>query len=80
MAILDTGGVGVGGMGFSGMVTSGFGMMGGGGGGEYDLMYLWEIITKLSEQLSQNRSQSVALYGRVEELKVSCFSLRWKKW
>jgi hypothetical protein len=38
--------------------------------GEYDLTQLWGIITKLGEQLSQNRSMSVSLGGLAGQIKV----------
>ncbi|ESK89219.1 hypothetical protein Moror_5167 [Moniliophthora roreri MCA 2997] len=34
-----------------------------------DLSHLWSIITELSEQLNQNRSMSVALYGTAGSVK-----------
>lgn len=40
------------------------------GNGENDLMRLWSVITELGEQLSQNRSMSVSLYGLVGKIKV----------
>jgi hypothetical protein len=39
-------------------------------GGEHDLMQLWSLITELSEQLNQNRSMSVSLYGLAGKIKV----------
>ncbi|KAK0503872.1 hypothetical protein EDD18DRAFT_479679 [Armillaria luteobubalina] len=36
---------------------------------DQDLMQLWQIITELSEQLNQNRTVSVALYGQAGNVK-----------
>jgi len=37
---------------------------------ENDLMQLWSVITELGEQLTQNRSISVSLYGLTGKIKV----------
>ncbi len=37
---------------------------------DQDLMQLWQIITDLSDQLNQNRTLSVALYGQAGNVKV----------
>ena len=41
--------------------------------GENDLTQLWTLITELSDQLNQNRSMSVSLYGLTGKIKVSIF-------
>lgn len=40
------------------------------GSAEQDLVRLWALIAELSEQLTQNRSVAVALYGQVGGIKV----------
>ncbi|KAF4617461.1 hypothetical protein D9613_006090 [Agrocybe pediades] len=40
-----------------------------GGGNDHDLMQLWSVITELGEQLTQNRSMSVSLYGLAGKIK-----------
>ncbi|KAF9013436.1 hypothetical protein BDQ17DRAFT_1231254 [Cyathus striatus] len=37
--------------------------------GDYDFSHLWSLIQELGEQLSQNRSQSVSLYGLAGNIK-----------
>lgn len=51
-------------------------IIGEGGGGD-DVTQLWAIITELSDQLNQNRSMSVGLFGTAGEVKVR--SLRFSK-
>ncbi|KAF9527591.1 hypothetical protein CPB83DRAFT_393453 [Crepidotus variabilis] len=44
------------------------------GGGENDLTQLWSLITELSEQLNQNRSMSVSLYGVAGKIKTEALN------
>jgi len=50
-----------------------------GSGSEHDLMQLWSVITELGEQLSQNRSMSVSLYGLAGKIKVRLSNIRDKE-
>jgi hypothetical protein len=46
-------------------------------GAEQEMMRLWGLVAELSEQLSQNRSLSVSLYGQVGNVKVRIYHPEW---